>query len=55
MKYVANEDRIHPVWTHSVMEHTEQQRLEQLEHCRMQEEHAGRSHWEHGVLDPWLL
>lgn len=43
------------MWTHSVMEHTEQQRLEQLEHCRVQEEQAGRSHWEHGVLDPWLL
>lgn len=34
---------------------TEQQRLEQLEHCRVQEEQACRSHWEHRVLDPWLF
>lgn len=31
---------------------TEQQRLEQLEHCLVQEVHVERSHWEHGVLDP---
>lgn len=43
------------LWTHSVMEHTEQQGLEQLEHSRVQEEQAGRSHWEHVVLEPWFL
>lgn len=37
------------------MEHTEQHRLEQLEHSRVQEEQAGRSHWEHIVFDPWFL
>ena len=38
-----------------MMEQTEQQRLEQLEHCRVQEEQASLSHWEHGVLDPLLF
>lgn len=37
------------------MEHTEQHRLEQLEHSRVQEGQAGRSHWEHIVFDPWFL
>lgn len=41
--------------TYSMMVQTEQQKLEQLEHCRVQEEQARRSHWEHGVLDPWLF
>ena len=37
------------------MVQTEQQRPEQLEHCRVQEEQARRSHWEQGVLDPWIF
>lgn len=49
------EQEVYRVRTHSVMEHTEQHRLEQLEHSRVQEEQAGRSHWEHVVLDPWFL
>lgn len=38
--------------THSVTEHKEQQRSEQLLHCWTQAGHAGRSHWEHGFLEP---
>lgn len=34
---------------------TEQQDLEQLAHCWMQEGQAGRSHWEHGLLVPWAF
>lgn len=49
------EQEVYRVRTHSVMEHTEQHRLEQLEHSRVQEEQAGRSHREHVVLDPWFL
>lgn len=43
------------IFTHSVIVHTEQQRLEQLEHWRKHEEQARRSHWEHDVLDLWLF
>lgn len=35
--------------------HTEQQRLEQLEHWRRHEEQARRSHWEQHVLDLWFF
>lgn len=43
------------ILTYSVIVHTEQQRLEQLEHWRKHEEQARRSHWEHKVLDLWLF
>lgn len=41
--------------THSTTVHTEQQKLEQLEHCRVQEGQAWRSHWEHRLLLPWIF
>lgn len=34
------------------MVQTEQHRLQQLEHCLVQEAQASLSHWEHSVLEP---
>lgn len=41
--------------TYSIVVQTEQQELEQQEHCLVQEEQASRSHWEHRVSAPWLF
>ena len=41
--------------TYSMTVQTEQQGLEQLEHCWMQEGQAGRSHWEHCLLVLWAF
>lgn len=41
--------------TYSVIVHTEQQRLEQLEHWRRHEGQARRSHWAHDVRDSWFF
>ncbi len=41
--------------THSVTAHKEQQRSEQMLHSWIHAAHAGRSHWEHGFLEPETL